>query len=126
MNKRVFISAPAEDVQLRDSLVGQARHGGAPVQFVDYAVKEAWDNVWKTNCRMRIAGCDGLIAIVTRNTRRTSRQLWEIACAAQAEVSLLLISPSEEEPPESLPPPLHGQPIVRWSWPEIAAFLERL
>jgi hypothetical protein len=107
VNKRVFISSAADDLDLRDSLVGQARQGRAPVQFVDYAVKEAWDNVWKTNCRMRITGCDGLIAIVTPKTPRTSSQLWEISCAKAEAIAVLLISPP-------------------WSWPEIAAFLERL
>jgi hypothetical protein len=126
MKKRVFISAPDADARLRDTLIGRARQDGASVQFVDYAVKEAWDNVWKNNCRQRITGCDGMIAIVTRNTGRTANQLWEIACAEAESVSMLLVSPSDEDRPDELPGPLVGREIVIWSWPQIAAFLDAL
>jgi hypothetical protein len=125
MNKRVFISAAAEDLALRDSLVGEAHRVGAPVQFVDYAVKEAWDNLWRANCRSRIAGCHGLIAIVTPNTPHASRQRWELACAAAEGVAVLLISPSVGEAAAAAPSPAEA-PVVPWSWPLIAAFLAGL
>jgi hypothetical protein len=62
--KRVFISFAAEDIRYRDFLVGQARNESSPFEFVDMSVKQPWDSQWKTNCRRKIRGCDGMIVSV--------------------------------------------------------------
>lgn len=54
MAKRVFISFAIEDVKFRDFLVGQAKNERTPFEFVNMAVKEPWDEKWKTQCRTRI------------------------------------------------------------------------
>ena len=69
MMKRIFISFAKEDSNLRDLLVGQARNNNSPFEFVDMSVKQAWDSAWKTNCRRKIKGCDGVIALITKNTK---------------------------------------------------------
>ena len=81
MKKRIFISFAMEDRNLRDFLVGQSKNDNSPFEFVDMSVKEPWDSEWKTKCITKIKGCDGVIAIVTRNTKNASGQLWEIKCA---------------------------------------------
>ena len=58
---RVFISFAIEDAILRDFLVGQGRNQKSPFSFVDMSVKQAWDEKWKTNCRTKIKGCDGVM-----------------------------------------------------------------
>jgi hypothetical protein len=63
---RIFISFAIEDKTLRDLLVGQARNEKSPFEFVDMSVKTPWDSAWKTNCRTKIKGCDGVLIIVTR------------------------------------------------------------
>ena len=64
--KRIFISFAIEDENLRDLLKGQARNKNSPFEFVDMSVKQPWDSKWKTNCRIRIKGCDGVISIITK------------------------------------------------------------
>ena len=32
------------------------------------SVKEPWDEKWKTNCRTRIKGRDGVIGLISKNT----------------------------------------------------------
>lgn len=59
--KRIFISFAIEDKKLRDILKGQAKNEKCPFGFVDMSVKQPWDSQWKTNCRSRIKGCDGVI-----------------------------------------------------------------
>ena len=81
MKKRIFISFAMEDVELRNLLVGQARNDNSPFDFVDMSVKKPWDSAWKTNCRTKIKGCHGMIAIITKNTKSASGELWEINCA---------------------------------------------
>ena len=65
MGKRVFTAFAVEDKTLRDFLVGQARLDKSPFEFIDMSAKEPWDEKWKTNCRTRIRGCDGLVALIS-------------------------------------------------------------
>jgi len=69
MTKRIFISFAVEDATLRDFLVGQARNDKSPFEFVDMSVKQPWDSEWKTKCRTKIKGCDGMITIVSKNSK---------------------------------------------------------
>lgn len=47
----------------------------SPFEYVDMSVKQPWDFQWKTNCRTKIKGCDGVVAIVTQNTRYADGQI---------------------------------------------------
>src|SRR5215213_5982451 len=85
-NYRIFVSFAVEDEGYRNLLVGQARNKKSPFEFVDMSVKEPWDQKRKTNCRARIKGCDGMIALVSRNTARADGALWEIRCAKEEGV----------------------------------------
>lgn len=125
-SKRVFVSFPAEDTRLRDFLVGQAHDDHTGFEFVDYAIKEPWDNAWKTNCRTRIRGCDALIAIITQHTPRASSQLWEIACALEEDIPVLFVYGYTTDRPSRLPQPIDGRNILTWSWNDISSFLDRV
>src|SRR5262245_37229092 len=78
MAKRIFISFAAEDKSFRDFLVGQARNDNSPFEFVDMSVKNPWDSSWKTQCRTKIKGCDGVIALLSNKTVNAEGALWEI------------------------------------------------
>jgi hypothetical protein len=123
---RTFISFAIEDANLRDLLVGQGRNEKTPFSFVDMSVKEPWDSAWKTKCRTKIKGCDGVIGIITKNTPKATGQLWEIQCADEEGVPVLLIYGYSNDRPTILPAPVNGRRILTWSWPNIEAFLDRL
>lgn len=61
---RIFISFAIEDAIYRTFLVSQGKNEHSPFEFVDMSVKEPWDETWKTKCRSRIKGCDGVIALL--------------------------------------------------------------
>jgi hypothetical protein len=82
-NKVVFIAFAIEDERQRDFLKGQSLHSRAPYQFVDMSVKEPYDNAWKDRVRTRIKRSDGVIALVSKNSLKSSGQKWEIACAKE-------------------------------------------
>jgi hypothetical protein len=82
-NKVVFIAFAIEDDRQRDFLKGQSLHSRAPYQFVDMSVKEPYDNAWKDRVRTRIRRSDGVIALVSKNSLKSSGQKWEIACAKE-------------------------------------------
>ena len=72
MSKRVFIAFAIEDKTHRDFLVGQAKLDQSPFEFTDMSAQEPWDEKWKTNCRSRIKGCDGVIGLISKNTPKAA------------------------------------------------------
>jgi hypothetical protein len=125
-NKRIFISFAVEDANLRDLLVGQAKNANSPFEFVDMSVKEPWDTAWKTKCRTKIKGCDGMLVIVTSNTLRATGQLWEVNCAKEEKIPLLGIWGHKNRRLSILPDELKDVKIVDWTWDNIARWLNTL
>lgn len=123
---RIFISFAIEDQFLRTALVQQGRDERSPFSFVDMSVKEPWDSAWKTNCRTKIKGCDGLIAIITKNTAAATGQLWEIACAQEEGIPVYLIYGSTDNRPTTLPSAISGRVVHVWTWANIKSFLDKL
>lgn len=125
-NKRVFISFPEQDERLRDFLVGQSKNSKSPFEFTDMSVHEPWDSAWKTNCRKKIKGCDGLIAIITRNTLNADGQIWEINCADEEYIPILYIKTSEYIPGDKTKAKIGNKRIFNWDWDTIKNFIEGL
>ncbi len=123
-NHRIFISFAAEDVRYRDLLVGQARNDRSPFNFVDMSVKQPWDSSWKTSCRTKIKGCDGLIALVSKNTPKADGALWEIRAAKAEGVPILgiWISDADRTTLSDIP----SSRVKAWTWDNIKAFLGSL
>jgi len=125
-NHRVFIAFAAEDSTYRDFLVGQAKNAKTPFSFVDMSVKEPWDEKWKTNCRSKIKGCDGVIALVSKNTANATGERWEVACAKEEKVPVRGVYVAADAKPSSLPSEFNGVRVVDWTWDNIAAFINSL
>lgn len=126
MSKRIFTSFAIEDSNLRDLLIGQAKNNKSPFEFVDMSVKEPWDSAWKTKCRTKIKGCDGVLIIVTKNTKKADGQLWEIKCAKEEGIPRRGIWGHNDDHPVTLPAELDGVRIVNWTWDNIANWLDTL
>jgi hypothetical protein len=124
--KRIFISFAIEDKTLRDFLVGQAKNENSPFEFVDMSVKKPWDSSWKTNCRTRIKGCDGVIIIVTKNSKKADGQLWEVKCSKEEGIPCRGIWGSQDDRPASLPSEFSGIRVVNWTWDNIANWINSL
>lgn len=122
---RIFISFAIEDASSRTLLVGQAKNEHSPFEFVDMSVKEPWDEKWKNQCRSRIKGCDGVIALLSTNTANAAGQLWEMKTANEEGVPLIGLYIDKNKKP-SIPEALKGKEIIEWTWPSIAAFIDSL
>ncbi len=81
--KVIFIAFAIEDERQRDFLKGQSLHPRAPYEFIDMSVKEAYDSGWKEKVRTRIRRSDGVIVLVSKNSKSSSGQKWEIDCAKE-------------------------------------------
>lgn len=125
-SNRVFIAFAIEDKTYRDFLVGQARNEKSPFEFVDMSVKEPWDSDWKTKCRTKIKGCDGVIALVSKNSKTASGQKWEVNCAKEENIRVRGVYVSTDDRPQSLPSEFDGIRIVSWTWSNIKSFLDSL
>lgn len=123
---RIFISFAIEDEWFRTALVGQAKNENSPFEFVDMSVKKPWDEAWRTQCRTRIKGCDGVIAFVSKNTAAATGELWEIKAAKEEGIPVRGMYTTQDNRPTSLPNELTGVSVVSWTWANIKAFLDTL
>jgi len=122
---RIFISFAGEDAYARDFLVGQARNKRSPFSFVDMSVKEPFDERWKTQCRTKIKGCDGVIALLSPHTWRATGARWEMWCANDEGIRILGIHISKDNK-GAIPPELRGKTVIEWTWDGIARFISSL
>ena len=123
-NKRVFISFAIEDSKYRDFLVAQSKNDNSPFEFIDMSVKKAWETDWETKCKTKIKGCDGMIALVSKNTVSATGEIFEIRCAYEEKIPVMLMYINDERP--TLPSLLSGRLINIWSWPNLKSFVSRL
>lgn len=123
MAKRVFIAFAVEDSRYRDFLVGQARNEKSPFEFVDMSVKEPWSESWKTRCRTKIKGCDGMIALVSKNSINATGECWEVSCAKEERVPIRGVYIDSQNKPSRLPSAFDGIQIVNWTWDNIKYFI---
>lgn len=123
---RVFIAFAIEDKWAAINLAGQAKNDRSPFSFVDMSVKQPWDEAWKTACRTRIRGCDGAIAIVSKNSAKADGQLWEIRTIRDEKIPLVGVYATTDDRPSSLPVELSGVRTIGWTWAGIKGFLDSL
>jgi hypothetical protein len=121
--KRIFVSFAMEDRTYRDLLRGQARLGGSPIEYADFSVRRAWDSSWKTQCRARIKGCDGVIALLSNQVRQADGARWEIRCAVEEGVPIVGVHVGADR---YVPPELAGKRVLTWTWDGIANWIQRL
>jgi hypothetical protein len=123
---RIFVSFAMEDKTYRDFLVGQAKNEKSPFEFVNMSVLEPWDSQWKSNCRTRIKGCDGMIALLSKNTAKAAGALWEVTCAKEENIPIIGLYCTTDNRPTSLPTEFTGVRVFGWTWANIAAFINKL
>ena len=123
-NDRIFIAFAAEDAWSRDLFVGQAKNKETPFSFSDMSVKEPFDEKWKTRCRSKIKGCDGLIALLSKKTWNADGARWEMKCADEEGLPCLGVHIHKDDK-GAKPPELKGK-VIEWNWDGIKQFLDSL
>jgi len=124
-NKRVFVAFAIEDEKTKILFTGQAKNEKVPFDFTDMSVKSPWDSQWKTNCRSRIKGCDGVIVLVSKNLKSADGALWEVGCAKEEGIPIMGIyiggATILDKPAE-----LSGVICKSWTWDNVKSFCELL
>jgi hypothetical protein len=122
---RIFVSFAIEDVVTKNLFTGQAKHDRVPYEFTDMSVKQPWDSQWKTQCRSRIKGCDGVIVLITKHLKQANGAIWEIDCAKEEKIPIIGVYMKDTDI-TNVPEELYGILKVSWTWKEIAEFVNDL
>jgi antiphage defense system Thoeris ThsB-like protein len=117
----VFVAFAIEDETQRDFLKGQSLHPRAPYEFIDMSVKERYDADWKDRVRTRIKRSHGVIALVSKNSLKSSGQKWEITCAKEEKKRIRGIWAYSDDRTD-----LAGVNTVTWSDTNISNFIDSL
>ena len=126
IRKRVFISFAIEDIEYRDYLVEQARKNNSPFDLIDMSVKTEWkQEEWKKKCRTKIKRCDGVIALLSKNTHKASGARWEIKCATEEKVKITGMHIFKNNK-GAIPIELKGKKVVLWNWNNLEKFINQL
>ncbi|MBS1844262.1 MAG: hypothetical protein JST53_07575 [Actinobacteria bacterium] len=121
--KRIFVGFAIEDQAARNLMRGQSRLGHSPIEYTDFSVKEPWSAGWKTKCRSRLRQCDGMIALLSNNTRNAQGARWEIKAAIEEGIPVLGVFAGADR---YKPPEIAGKPVVTWTWAGIGNWIDRL
>lgn len=119
--KVVFVAFAIEDERQRDFLKGQSLHPRKPFEFIDMSVKEAYDSGWKDKVRTRIKRSDGVIVLVSKNSKDSSGQKWEIECAKEERKKVIGIWAYKDDRTT-----IAGVSTVEWSDKNITDFIDSL
>lgn len=119
--KVVFIAFAIEDVKQRDLLKGQSLNTKSPFEYIDMSVKEPYDNDWKERVRTRIKRSDGVIALVSMNSLKSSGQKWEIQCTKEEGKKIRGIWAYTDDRTDLL-----GVNTRVWTWDNIKDFIDSL
>jgi hypothetical protein len=119
--KVVFIAFAIEDERQRDFLKGQSLHSRAPFEFIDMSVREPYDENWKERVRTRIKRSDGVIALVSKNSLKSTGQKWEISCAKDEKKRVRGIYAYTDDRTD-----LTGVATTVWSDKNISDFIDSL
>ncbi|MEQ8688524.1 MAG: TIR domain-containing protein [Imperialibacter sp.] len=124
--KKVFISFAIEDVQYRNYLVDQAREKHSPFDFIDMSVKKKWNQrEWKDKCRRKIKRCDGVIALLSKNTHMARGARWEMKCAVEEDVKIIGMHIFKDNK-GAIPKELKGKRVIEWSWNNLEKVINKL
>ncbi len=119
--KVVFVAFAIEDESQRNLLKGQSLHTLSPFEYIDMSVKEAYATDWKEKVRTRILRSDGLIALISKDSLKSSGQKWEIACAEKEGKPILGIWAYTTD--RTVLPGVTAKP---WVWDTIKNFIDKL
>lgn len=124
--KRVFISFAIEDEKYRNDLVAQSKRAKSPFVFIDMSVKKKWtEKEWKKRCRTKIKGCDGVIALLSKNTHQAGGARWEMKCAKEEKIPIIGMHIKKNDK-GAIPPELKGKRIIIWTWNNLEKFINSL
>ena len=124
--KRVFISFHIEDEAQVNLLRHQSRDPRFDLEFIDYSVKEPFDEKWKTQCTERIKQSSIFIVMIGPETYKREAVLWEINKAYELGKKVVGIRISKDRD-DKVPEPMrqNNAKIIEWNMEAIQNEIDR-
>lgn len=124
--RRVFISFHVEDEAQVELLRHQAKDERSDIEFIDYSIKEPFDEKWKTQATERIRQSSIFICMIGPETHDREAVNWEINKAYELGKKVIGVRIYKDEN-HKIPQPLidHGAKIIDWNLGDISAEIER-
>ncbi len=119
--KTIFIAFAIEDERQRDFLKGQSLNTNSSFEYIDMSVKEPYSSNWKDKVRTRIRRSDGVIILVSKNSKQSSGQKWEIACTKEEKKKMIGIWAYKDDRTK-----IEGVNTKVWTWDNISNFIDSL
>ena len=124
MKTRVFISFDYDhDIDLKNLLVGQARHPDSPFEITDMSIKEAISKNWKENARRRIKSCDVVAVICGKYTNSASGVSAELKIAQEEGVPYFLLWGRTNEVCIKPVVAKNSDKMYRWTWDNLKSLI---
>jgi len=125
-NKRVFISFHVDDESQVELLRHQAKDERFDIEFIDYSIKEPFDEKWKTQCTERIKQSSIFIVMIGPETHKREAVLWEINKAYELGKKVIGVRIYRDKN-HRVPQPLidNGAKILNWDLEAISRELKR-
>lgn len=119
--KTIFVAFAIEDERQRDLLKGQSLNTESPFEYIDMSVKKPYDKEWKDRVRTRIRRSDGVIALISKNTKKSDGEKWEIQCAKEEKIKLRGLWAYTDDRTD-----IEGVNTMVWTWENIRKFIDSL
>jgi hypothetical protein len=115
--KKAFISFDYDhDLELKNSLIGQAKMPDSPFDISDFSIKEAIAIDWKSKARTRIKNCDLVIVICGEYTHSATGVSAELEIAQAEQVPYFLLRGHPEKTCTKPTKARSVDKIYDWTW----------
>ena len=115
--KRAFLSFDFDhDLDLKNLLIGQARHDDTPFDLTDMSFKDHQPGDWVSKATTRIKGCDLVIVLCGCSTHLASGVSIEVQIAQRERVPYFLLCGRSDQTCTKPQSALTSDQIYRWTW----------
>lgn len=122
--KRVFTSFDFDhDEDLRNLLVGQAKHPDSPFELADWSVKEAMAGNWKDKVRTRICSVDLVIVVCGEYTDTATGVSAELQIAQEEQKPYFLLWGRSGKTCKNPKAAKGSDKIYEWTWENLKALI---
>lgn len=121
---RVFISFDFDhDEDLRNLLVGQAKHPDSPFEIKDRSLKEPLTGDWKNKVRGRMDNVDIVVVICGEATHKAAGVSAELTIAREAKKPYFLLRGRSDKTCTKPTAALASDKIYTWTWNNLKALI---
>jgi hypothetical protein len=123
--KRAFISFDFDhDEDLRNLLVGQAKHPDSPFEIQDWSVKEPFTGNWQEKVRSRIRMTDLTIVICGVSTHTATGVAAELRIAREERHPYFLLWGRSDKQCSKPTTADATDKVYKWTWDNLRALIE--